>query len=130
MTDDDLTAILDSCRRFNKTSEVTGMLLYKGGKFLQVLEGDETVVEALYQKIVRDSRHRAAEVLLVGQRPVRQFPDWSMGFANLSGFTEQDLPGFTSFLSDGFNVDELRRQPHQTNRLLLRFRDPMFQLRP
>ena len=123
MTDDDLTAILEGARKFNAMSKVTGMLLYKSGRFLQVLEGDEDVVGALYEKIRRDSRHDDAQVLVTGQQSIRQFPNWSMGFTNLSNLAEQDIPGFSPFLSDGFNVEEMRRQPQRAYRLLLKFRD-------
>ncbi|MEM7363377.1 MAG: BLUF domain-containing protein, partial [Pseudomonadota bacterium] len=35
---------------------VTGMLLYHEGSFLQALEGDRAVVEALYERIEEDPR--------------------------------------------------------------------------
>ena len=122
MTDEDLSALLDQSRGRNEISEITGMLLDKSGKFLQVLEGKEEIVEPLYDKIRIDPRHTDQQVLLTGEAAKRQFPKWSMGFANLSNWTEQDLPGFSSFLSDGFNVEAMRSQPQRAYRLLLQFR--------
>jgi Sensors of blue-light using FAD len=122
MTDKDLSALLEESRRCNETSKVTGMLLYKDGKFLQALEGDEAIVESLYQRIRGDARHKDGQVLLTGEVSKRQFPDWSMGFTNLSNWTEKDLPGFSSFLSDGFDAENMRKQPQRVYRLLLQFR--------
>jgi hypothetical protein len=122
MTDVDLSALLDESRKRNETSKVTGMLLYKDGKFLQILEGNEAIVESLYERIRGDSRHKDGQVLLTGDVSKRQFPDWSMGFTNLSNWTEQDIPGFSSFLSDGFDVESMRKQPQRVYRLLLQFR--------
>lgn len=123
MTDQELTDLLEQARADNTISQVTGMLLYRAGKFLQVLEGDEAVVEALYKKIEPDSRHYDLQVLLTGQRAKRQFPDWSMGFANLSGLAGHDPHGFSSFFRDGFDVEAMRLHPQRAYRLLLRFRE-------
>jgi len=123
MTDRDLTALLVQARNDNERLAVTGMLLYRSATFLQVLEGDENIVNAVFEKIARDSRHNPPKVILTGHRATRQFPNWSMGFTNLSGFTEQNLPGFSEFLSEGFNTEEMSRQPQRAYQLLLRFRD-------
>ncbi len=48
---EDLRALLETCRKNNAGSGVTGMLLYRDGKFMQVLEGDEGTVRALYEGI-------------------------------------------------------------------------------
>ncbi len=41
---EDLRALLETCRKDNAELGVTGMLLYKDGNFMQVLEGDEDAV--------------------------------------------------------------------------------------
>ncbi len=48
---EDLRALLATCRKNNAELGVTGMLLYKDGNFMQVLEGDEEAVRGLYEKI-------------------------------------------------------------------------------
>ncbi|MBK9207916.1 MAG: BLUF domain-containing protein [Anaerolineales bacterium] len=50
LSDDELMDILKVSRENNSVSDVTGLLLYKGGNFMQVLEGPEDVVNALYEK--------------------------------------------------------------------------------
>jgi len=54
---EDLRALLATCRENNAELGVTGMLLYKDGNFMQVLEGDEQAVRGLYARIAADPRH-------------------------------------------------------------------------
>jgi len=51
--------LLTVAREKNSRLGITGMLLYKAGLFLQVLEGDSVRVRELYSKIASDERHRA-----------------------------------------------------------------------
>jgi len=72
----------------NRKAGITGLLLYTGHEFLQVLEGPEKEVNALFQKISRDPRHETVRLLtfeLIG--PV-YFEQWSMRVVDLF-----DLPG-------------------------------------
>lgn len=76
-----LREILEIARRKNGEEGVTGYLIFDKAYFLQILEGEEKVVEATYRRIAGDKRH--ADVTLVGKRAIamRTFPDWSMGSA-------------------------------------------------
>jgi len=90
---DALRTLLVRARASNTTAEVSGMLLHVDGAFLQVLEGDATVVNALFARISRDPRH--AKVLLLHriETATRNFGDWSMGFFDASG-RGAALPGY------------------------------------
>jgi hypothetical protein len=44
-------------RAENLRLNLTGLLLYKNGNFMQLLEGEQTVVLELYGKIRHDPRH-------------------------------------------------------------------------
>src|SRR4028119_1894045 len=80
---EDLRVLLETCRKNNAELGVTGMLLYKDGNFMQVLEGDEGAVRGLYARIAADPRHGGEITLQQGFAEGRQFPDWSMGFRDL-----------------------------------------------
>jgi hypothetical protein len=54
------------------------------GLYVQVLEGERSVVNSLYRRIAADSRHVDAEIVLFGEIKNRQFKDWSMALVNLS----------------------------------------------
>lgn len=80
-SDRDLLALLRHSRGYNAQRDLTGLLLYSpGGRFLQVLEGEQAAVEALYQHISQDARHTACVVLLAGPLATRRFAEWRMGF--------------------------------------------------
>jgi len=93
----ELSRILLSARKNNAGLGITGMLLYHEGSFLQVLEGDEANVEALFQRIGKDPRHGRVLILLRRSIQARQFQDWSMGFVDIKGIAG-GLPGYTEFL--------------------------------
>lgn len=90
----ELVELLQECRVHNKSKDITGMLLYLQERFIQVLEGDPTLVKRLYNKIEKDPRHKKVSIVLEGESPERIFKDWSMGFKNLSLTEYNDLSGF------------------------------------
>lgn len=97
LTQPDLLDLLTHSRDNNARSGVTGILLYRNGTFLQVLEGPHAEVDALYATIARDPRHRDVSTVLVEDRAERRFPDWTMGFADVGGDLG-DVDGFNDVL--------------------------------
>ncbi|MDX2011570.1 MAG: BLUF domain-containing protein [Myxococcaceae bacterium] len=81
-----LQQLLDKARANNERDGITGLLLYGNGHFVQVLEGDDTNVSALYARILKDSRHR--QVFELYREPVttRDFRTWTMAFDHLAEF--------------------------------------------
>jgi hypothetical protein len=79
----DLVNLLSVSRRNNAAAGITGLLLYSGDRFVQLLEGDEAEVRKLYAVIREDERHRDLSVVFEEQVPARDCPDWSMGFQAL-----------------------------------------------
>ncbi len=49
----ELVELLRQARARNSHSGITGMLLYSNGNFIQVIEGEETIVLALHQNLMR-----------------------------------------------------------------------------
>lgn len=78
-----LMTMLADFRTNNHRRGVTGLMLYCDGNILQLLEGEETVVEDLFCIITADPRHEAVTLLYSGTREQRDFPDWNMGFQRL-----------------------------------------------
>lgn len=83
----------------NHFKDVTGMLLFDGESFLQVLEGPKDTVMALFEKIERDPRHTQFTSLVERQIPRRDFGDWSMGLAHIEGEHMKSLPGLMDIQS-------------------------------
>lgn len=79
-----IEGILESSRRHNPERGITGILCHGGEVFLQVLEGGRDAVNALYNEIARDSRHRDVTVLHYEEVMERRFAGWTMGQVNLT----------------------------------------------
>ena len=84
-------------REKNAQLNITGLLLYKDGSFLQALEGEESVVRELYQRIAIDPRHQQVTLLLEVPIEERSFPDWSMGLRVLSSREANPKEGVKDF---------------------------------
>jgi len=89
----DLLALLTVARRINRESGVTGLLLFDGRQFLQVLEGSEERVREIFGRIARDTRHCGVDVLFEEALETPEFADWSMGFQALDGAEWMEFPG-------------------------------------
>ncbi len=75
----DFDEILRSSRRRNFFLDVTGMLMFVGGRFCQILEGTEENVNEVFGSIEIDGRHSNVQVLETKAIVKRSFPDWRMG---------------------------------------------------
>ncbi|RYG58286.1 MAG: BLUF domain-containing protein [Alphaproteobacteria bacterium] len=77
-TDEVLSQILADARDFNARNDLSGAFYLFGHTFIQYLEGDDLVIDALWRRIQPDSRH--AQCRLLDQRLVmlRLFQGWSM----------------------------------------------------
>ncbi len=118
----DLRRLLGQCNATNQAAGVTGMLLYKDGNFMQVLEGQAGVVRSAYAKIGRDGRHRGLITLLQGPIEERAFPNWSMGFKDLTAAPGSLKDGYNEFMNLSFTGAEFSDNPTQAQALLRIFK--------
>jgi hypothetical protein len=95
----ELQSLLGTSRRNNAALGITGILLYKDGNFLQVLEGEKTAVDQLYAKIALDRRHHGVMTFFREEITEREFPGWSMAFRDLSAEAENSPEGFNNLLN-------------------------------
>ncbi|MEF8833508.1 MAG: BLUF domain-containing protein [Halofilum sp. (in: g-proteobacteria)] len=89
--DPEIGRILQACKTNNPKREIGGVLHYGHGYFLQVLEGPENEVKALYEKIGRDPRHQDVRTLDERRVEERRFPDWSMKYVPMESDIERVL---------------------------------------
>ncbi|MGD0987621.1 MAG: BLUF domain-containing protein [Candidatus Sulfotelmatobacter sp.] len=119
----DLIDLLAKSRENNTALGVSGMLLFKENNFLQVLEGERGQVLKLFNKIKKDPRHRRVTTLSQEDIVQRDFPDWSMGFNNLSSIDASRPYGFTPFLETSLTVADFAADPSRAKKLLLLFKE-------
>jgi hypothetical protein len=119
LTGPEIADLLIKSRASNARLGITGILLYKAGSVLQVLEGGEAEVTALFAAIERDPRHRS--LVLLFKKPVDgpDFPDWRMAFRDLNSKEVADLEGAGEVCDPHF--DMLALDPKRATALLRKF---------
>ena len=122
---EELLTLLETSRRNNALLNVTGMLLYKDGNFMQVIEGEEPAIRKLHTKISLNPRHDGLITLLETPIERRQFTEWSMGFKDLSDPSLRETPGYSEFLTTPLTSPEFSANPSRAQKLLLTFKQRM-----
>ena len=84
LSEAELIRLMTNSQINNRNLGITGILLYFNGSVIEVLEGPEESVKALYDVIRRDPRHTLLIKLYQGFVKKRSFPDWLMGYKALS----------------------------------------------
>lgn len=84
VTEAELTELVAHSRPYNTYMDITGLLCYGDGHFVQFLEGPEASVLELYAAIRQDPRHEQIEILSDTAGPTRWFADWRMALATTS----------------------------------------------
>ena len=97
LTLEDLGTLWEQAKGNNLKSNISGLLLYQEGIFMQMLEGELDNILRLYDKIQLDSRHVCEQKPITGEIPKRFFPGWSMGFKQIE--QGQNLPSLKVFLN-------------------------------
>jgi hypothetical protein len=94
-----LDEVLAYSRERNTADGLTGMLVHRSGRFMQLLEGPHDAVISTYGRIVADPRHDEVRLLVEESIHTRRFPEWTMAFDR----DEQVEPpeGFNEFLTSG-----------------------------
>lgn len=123
MGDGDLVALLRQCRSNNAACGISGLLLYRDGRFMQALEGPRARVLDLYARIMRDPRHAEVTTLIKFRTEDRAFDGWTMGFANVDRIPEADRAGCSPFLEQDFSPASWIDAPHRAFLLLQAFRE-------
>jgi hypothetical protein len=85
---EEVDRIVAGAREKNRTNGISGMLVFTGDHFSQVLEGPEEPLDELMVSIRRDQRHHS---LCEFARPVsaRSFAAWSLGYEGQSTYVDR-----------------------------------------
>jgi hypothetical protein len=108
------SAILKNAHAWNRANDITGVLCQGQGVYLQVLEGERSVVTKLYSRIYADQRHTNIEMIHCESIAKRRYANWSMAHVSLSDIdptTKIDWPEFDPYSITGLlvmaRIDEL-----------------------
>jgi hypothetical protein len=75
-----LNEIIAPARRNNERNHISGMLLFTGANFLEILEGGELDLRDLWLRLERDHRHCDLLRIGVDLSGERWFPEWRIGY--------------------------------------------------
>lgn len=103
----DLQNLLKFARSNNTTVGISGMLLYDGESFLQVLEGPRDTIHLFYAESFKDKRHERVNIVWEGGIEKRDFGDWTMGYVGLSREQLATVDGLNDFYNDGYCYSDL-----------------------
>ena len=104
--EDELRDIQSTAVSHNDPADITGVLLYRSGRFIQLLEGAPERIDTLYESIMSDPRHRDVTLLVRRPAAARSASAWSMGVLNLDGLDADFEPMFE-------HIRELGRASHE-----------------
>ncbi|MEL7199384.1 MAG: BLUF domain-containing protein [Pseudomonadota bacterium] len=105
---DEVNSILESSARNNPARDVTGLLLYNGRNFLQLLEGKEAELVDLMVRITHDARHTGISFLDRRTSSNRVCSDWAMKRVMIAQSIEDRREMLDSDLPKGLD-SEVRR---------------------
>lgn len=126
MSSEELKDLLEECRDNNEKINVTGMLLYRDGFFIQAIEGEEDVVMPLYNDIQKDPRHDRILTVYKGKITERSFDGWTMGFRNLDDVDFSKVKGYNEFMEQEFSPEYFEENPTRAQGLLKTFKDQTY----
>jgi hypothetical protein len=104
LSQNQLLDLLKISRVNNEARSLSGMLLYRDGLYLQLLEGSRDEITKLLIKLRKDPRHTDIRVLRQGELRKRLFPEWSMAYKNLVGLKSSVVPGYSEQLQGYFKA--------------------------
>ncbi len=109
---EDLKNIERTSKAKNPLIDITGVLFYHNGKFLQILEGEKTHIDVLLDIIEEDPRHKNISIVLYEEVEERCYSEWNMDTFNLSDKESLDVDKLREAIAIykkvlHFEVDEL-----------------------
>jgi hypothetical protein len=90
----DLSAITSVAKSENAKRDISGVLFFYEGKFLQIIEGNQFLLQQLMENIKADKRHENVEILINTTVEHRGFESWNMDYFNFSNdkkFSRENL---------------------------------------
>ncbi len=125
-SEQELKQLLTYSKENNQKINITGILLFIEGCFLQILEGEQATVNTLYHKIKKDTRHSDILRIFEGETTERVFKKWSMGFKNIPFVEYKKQTGFEDISNDDFIEKVIKTNHPKIIQTLHNFYDDIF----
>jgi len=97
--DSNIAQILHTARESNKRAGLVGALYYGNGCFFQCLEGKKEKIDVLFEKLLKDGRHKDLKILSYEPIIKSGFSSWEMKYATIDNEVRSFLRqhGITKF---------------------------------
>lgn len=125
MTRAELQTILEDARSGNAARDVTGLLVYVDGVFLQILEGERDTLTSLVSRITNDTRHRDLQIFYQAEVAQRVFANWRMAFASASAQDLAAWAGLDSTTTLAATLQSLQGRPGQVPQVIVKLLDTL-----
>jgi hypothetical protein len=95
----------------NLIDNITGILCYGNGNFLQCVEGSEQALTNLKNRLLLDDRHKELKILDFSEIAKRRFASWSLRSITLERWMtkEPELKKLMPFKPDEWNANEWQK---------------------
>ena len=117
MTATGLEAILLDARAGNNARDITGVLVYVDGVFLQIIEGDRQAVLRLMTSLGKDSRHNSIKIIHEAGIEERTFASWRMAFLDATPEQMAAWAGLAGTATIESILDDLSHSTHRAARV-------------
>lgn len=98
---DDIKDLYTKAKRNNYKNNISGILIYHKGNYLQVLEGHENDVDKTFERITKDERHKNIIKVININVEQRIFEDYSFGFTVVKSSSEfEELNEYLAWLKN------------------------------
>jgi Sensors of blue-light using FAD len=91
----EIETIIEASIRRNAPEYITGVLLFDGRDFMQILEGEEAAVMTTFERISRDPRHSDVTVIETAVIAERECGSWWMRYVHCDDLMAPVLAPFT-----------------------------------
>jgi len=97
LKEEDLVRLLSGCREYNQNNDITGVMLYFEGHFVEFMEGEKEALHARFKGISSDKRHKSVFKITESSTEKRKFSNWTMSFPSLNKNKLKKILGYRPF---------------------------------
>jgi hypothetical protein len=117
MTATGLEEILLDARAGNNARDITGILVYVDGVFLQIIEGDREAVLHLMTSLGKDSRHNSIKIIHEAEIEERTFASWRMAYLDATPEQMAAWAGLSGTATIESILEDLSHSTHRAARV-------------
>ena len=103
LTAEDIESIHQVAVTLNARDGITGLLVYNGAHFLQIVEGKREPIYALVERLRGDQRHSGMTIRDDAAIEARSFPDWSMELVRVGPMLDEASKSIDDSLPAGID---------------------------